>query len=81
MEQRLQCKDCMRVRYRVDKMDVVSVALPAREKPADPTKTNDGELKREWEDVALKTCLDTLTAPEGLEYFCPSCGRGVVAVK
>jgi ubiquitin carboxyl-terminal hydrolase 5/13 len=32
MEQRLQCTDCKRVRYRMDKMDVVSVAVPATEK-------------------------------------------------
>jgi ubiquitin carboxyl-terminal hydrolase 5/13 len=76
MEQRLQCGVCKRVRYRVDKTDVVSVALPSREKGV---VVDQG--KKEWEEVSLKTCLDTLTAPEALEYACPSCGRNVTAVK
>jgi len=74
MEQRLQCGNCKRVRYRVDKMDVVSVALPARERVVD-------QEKKEWEEVSLKTCLDGLTASEALEYACPSCVQSVVAVK
>ena len=55
-------------------MDVVSVALPARERVVD-------QEKKEWEEVSLKTCLDGLTASEALEYACPSCVQSVVAVK
>jgi ubiquitin carboxyl-terminal hydrolase 5/13 len=75
MEQRLQCTDCKKVRYRVDKMDVVSVAVPATE------KGKDGEGRSIWEEVQLETCLDILTAPEALEYACPACGKNVVATK
>jgi ubiquitin carboxyl-terminal hydrolase 5/13 len=75
MEQRLQCGNCGRVSYRTDKMDVVSIALPAREKAVD------GEGKKSWEDVGLKSCLDTLMLPEALEYGCPSCDLKVLAMK
>jgi ubiquitin carboxyl-terminal hydrolase 5/13 len=43
MEQRLQCGECQGVRYRVDRMDIVSVPVTAKEKGKDP----DG--KTEWE--------------------------------
>jgi ubiquitin carboxyl-terminal hydrolase 5/13 len=72
MEQRLQCGDCKRVRYRVDKMDDVSISLPARERP---------EGGKKWEEVTLEMCLDALVAPEALEYACPSCDRNVIAIK
>lgn len=75
MEQRLQCGDCKKVRYRVDSMDVVSVAVPALEKG----KNEDG--KTLYEEVKLWTCLDGLLGIEGLEYGCPSCGKSVNALK
>lgn len=75
MEQRLQCSDCKKVRYRVDEMDVVSVAVPATEKGKD----NDGKIL--YEDVQLTRCLDALLGVEALEYGCPSCQRKVNALK
>jgi ubiquitin carboxyl-terminal hydrolase 5/13 len=88
MEQRLQCGACKRVRYRVDKMDVLSVSVPARKKPeqdaANPTDASaagDQKQKTEWEAVHFETCLAALTVPEALEYHCPACARGVIATK
>lgn len=75
MEQRLQCGDCKRVRYMVNKMDVVSVAVPACERGKDP----DG--KPLWEEVQLRESLDILTGAEALEYACPACGKNVIATK
>ncbi|CAL1697115.1 unnamed protein product [Somion occarium] len=75
MEQRLQCGDCKRVRYRVDEADVASVPVPKREKGTDQ------EGKTIFEDVALKECLDILTGVEALEYTCPSCEKRVIATK
>ncbi|KIP02239.1 hypothetical protein PHLGIDRAFT_32271 [Phlebiopsis gigantea 11061_1 CR5-6] len=75
MEQRLQCGECARVRYRVDAADVVSVPVPKREKGVD------GEGKAQFEDVALAECLDVLTGVEALEYTCPSCQKQVIAHK
>ncbi|OBZ78711.1 Ubiquitin carboxyl-terminal hydrolase 14 [Grifola frondosa] len=75
MEQRLECGECKRVRYRVDGMDVISVPVPAREKGKD----EDG--KTVFEEVPLKECLDILTGVEALEYTCPSCHKNVIATK
>lgn len=75
MEQRLQCGDCKKVRYRVDPMDVVSVAVAQKEKGKD----EDGKML--WEDVQLKESLDALTSIEALEYTCPSCNKQVIATK
>ncbi|RDB31082.1 Ubiquitin carboxyl-terminal hydrolase 14 [Hypsizygus marmoreus] len=85
-EQRLQCADCKRVRYRTDAMDVVSVAVPAVEKSMDVDvdvegKDKDAERKTQYEDVQLTECLDNLVGVEALEYSCPACGKSVHALK
>ena len=75
MEQRLQCTDCKKVRYRVDNADVVSVTVPAKEKGKD----DDG--KSIYQEVQLSDCLDSLLGMEALEYACPSCSKNVQALK
>jgi ubiquitin carboxyl-terminal hydrolase 5/13 len=75
-EQRLQCGECKRVRYRVDSQDTVSVPVPATEKPK-----VQGEDKTEYEPVDLLACLEMLTGVEALEYKCPSCNKNVIAQK
>jgi ubiquitin carboxyl-terminal hydrolase 5/13 len=75
MEQRLQCGECQRVRYRVDATDVASVPVPKREKGVD------AEGKVQYEEVQLKECLDGLIGIEALEYTCPSCQKQVIAKK
>lgn len=75
MEQRLQCADCKKVRYRTDAMDVVSVAVPVKEKGSD----DNGKVI--YEDVSLGECLDGLFKTEALEYACPSCKKPVHALK
>lgn len=75
LEQRLQCAECKRVRYRVDGADTVSVAVPAME------KGKDAEGKVLYEDVALTSCFEALLSPETLEYSCPSCSKNVHAHK
>ena len=75
MEQRLQCGECARVRYRVDATDVASVPVPKREKGVD----EDG--KPQYEEVQLKECLDIWAGTEALEYQCPACQKKVIATK
>ncbi|THG97579.1 hypothetical protein EW026_g4443 [Hermanssonia centrifuga] len=75
MEQRLQCNECNKVRYRVDATDVGSVPVPKRENGVD----EDGKII--YEEVSLKECLDILTGPEALEYTCPACQKQVLALK
>ncbi|KAL1937656.1 hypothetical protein VTO73DRAFT_12931 [Trametes versicolor] len=75
MEQRLECGDCKRVRYRVDATDTVSVPVPVKE------KGKDADGKTMYEDVQLKECLDIVTGTEALEYQCPGCQKKVIATK
>lgn len=75
MEQRLECGECKRVRYRTDNVDVLSVPVPAKE------KGKDADGKTLYEDVQLKECLDMVTGAEALEYTCPACQKGVIATK
>ncbi|KAF8642475.1 hypothetical protein AX16_009476 [Volvariella volvacea WC 439] len=75
LEQRLQCNDCKKVRYRQDETDVLSIAVPAEENG----KNEDG--KTIYKDVALWDCLESLLGTEALEYSCPSCQKSVIATK
>ena len=72
MEQRLQCLNCRKVRYRVDEQDNISVPVPVRRKEANGV-TNGEEKGAEFEPVTLKECLDIFTAPDTVELTCSSC--------
>lgn len=73
MEQRLQCMACKKVRYREDEQDNISIPVPVRRKPKDPSSAGQ-DSKDEFESVTLKECLDTFTAFERVELTCPACG-------
>lgn len=80
MEQRLQCLNCRRVRYRTDEQDNISIPVPVRRKPAPhTTSTADNSDKSaapkgaDFEPVTLKECLDIFTSPDTVELTCPSC--------
>ncbi|EPQ61322.1 ubiquitinyl hydrolase [Gloeophyllum trabeum ATCC 11539] len=75
MEQRLQCGDCKKVRYRVDEVDTISVPVLATE------VGKDEEGRTLWKDVELMECLNAVVAPEALEYTCPACQKKVLATK
>ncbi|KAI0757733.1 ubiquitin carboxyl-terminal hydrolase 14 [Daedaleopsis nitida] len=75
MEQRLECGECKRVRYRVDGCDTASVPVPAKE------TGKDVEGKVLYEDIPLKECIEILTGTEALEYQCPGCQKKVIATK
>ncbi|THH30270.1 hypothetical protein EUX98_g3935 [Antrodiella citrinella] len=75
MEQRLQCSSCMKVRYRVDEMDVATVPVPKHE------KGQDAEGKVLHEESDFLNSLRMLTGLENLEYTCPSCQKQVIASK
>jgi ubiquitin carboxyl-terminal hydrolase 5/13 len=63
------------VRYRVDAMDVVSVAVPVQEKEKDA----DGKII--YTEVQLAQTLEALLGTEALEYGCPHCQKTVHAIK
>ncbi|KAK0537717.1 ubiquitin C-terminal hydrolase Ubp14 [Tilletia horrida] len=80
LEERLQCTECKRVRYKVHNEDSgISVPVPLRPKPqaegeSDPSKV-------EYEPVELSECLDLFTAPTDLEYNCSACKKKVAATQ
>jgi ubiquitin carboxyl-terminal hydrolase 5/13 len=79
MEQRLQCVNCKKVRYRTDEQENISIPVPIRRIPKDATmEVTDSEgkekEKEEFEPVSLKECLEIFTADEMVELTCSSCG-------
>ncbi|OCK79184.1 ubiquitin carboxyl-terminal hydrolase 14 [Lepidopterella palustris CBS 459.81] len=79
MEQRLQCLNCRKVRYRTDEQENISVPIPIRRIPKDSkieVSNSQGKEaeKEEFEAVTLKECLDNFTADEIVELTCPACG-------
>ncbi|GAB7366655.1 hypothetical protein MBLNU230_g8638t1 [Neophaeotheca triangularis] len=78
LEQKLQCLNCKKVRYRQDEQENISVAVPITRLPQGDVQMGDGAEgdKKEdvqFEPVTLKQCLDDFTAPETVELTCPSC--------
>ncbi|EED23612.1 ubiquitin C-terminal hydrolase, putative [Talaromyces stipitatus ATCC 10500] len=70
LEQRLQCLDCGKVRYKYDEQDNISLQVPARplvsKKSLEQTTT--------YETVTMKECLDIFTGEEVVELKCSGCG-------
>ncbi|CCF54026.1 hypothetical protein NDA11_007407 [Ustilago hordei] len=103
LEQRLECSECHKVRYSVEKQDAgLSLPVPIRQKVVQEEKANgkqpaegvhaateaiatstatSNQTAAEYEPVSLVECLDIFTAPEELEYNCPSCKKKVTATK
>lgn len=75
LEQRLQCGTCLKVRYRVDEEDVLSLPVPAVE------QGKDAEGKTLYREVQLEELLAMFAAEDTLEYNCPSCSKSVIAAK
>lgn len=76
MEQKLQCLNCKRVRYRTDEQDNVSIPVPVRRKQIvnGENQAADAPKGSEFEPVSLKECLDIFTASTTVELTCPACG-------
>jgi ubiquitin carboxyl-terminal hydrolase 5/13 len=76
MEQRLQCLNCKRVRYRTDEQDNISIPVPVRRKQVDNGQGGAIEAPKgfEFEPVSLKECLDIFTGTAAVELTCPACG-------
>jgi len=79
LEQRLQCINCKKVRYRTDEQENISIPVPIRRITKDTAmEVTDAEgkdkPKEEFEPVTLKECLDIFTADEMVELTCAACG-------
>jgi ubiquitin carboxyl-terminal hydrolase 5/13 len=73
MEQRLQCLNCKRVRYRTDEQDNISVPVPVRRLKVDKIEGEEAQKGAEFESIPLKECLDIFTGEEVVELTCPAC--------
>lgn len=79
MEQKLQCQNCKKVKYRQDEMENISVAVPIKRIPQQDTQMGDGvkeadeKDKEAFEPVTLQQCLDDFTAAESVELTCSAC--------
>lgn len=75
MEQRLQCLNCKKVRYRRDEQDNISIPVPVRKITSSFGSTSSGKDNADvYEPVLLKQCLDSFTSEEIVELTCSSCG-------
>jgi len=88
LEQRLQCVGCSKVRYRTDFQDNISVPVPVRRIPTEPSdvETKEGDKEKDknkdvFEPVTIKECFDIFTADEIVGFNCPSCGKDTKATK
>jgi ubiquitin carboxyl-terminal hydrolase 5/13 len=69
MEQRLQCLNCKKVRYRSDEQDNISIPVPVRQVAGEAASTS----KPSFETITLKECFDIFTAADVVELTCPAC--------
>ncbi|KAJ1723015.1 ubiquitin C-terminal hydrolase Ubp14 [Coemansia erecta] len=78
-EERLQCSECSRVRYKTQK--VSSASLPVIKRPvAEPSDGLDSQAQ--LAPVSLKECLDLMTSDETVDgYNCPQCQKPTTAIK
>ncbi|KAJ3293305.1 hypothetical protein HK104_004606 [Borealophlyctis nickersoniae] len=67
LEQRLQCFECERVRYRTESSSSLTLRVPAKK---DSTKVADGQ-KPEYLPVGFDECLETVLGDEMREFQCP----------
>jgi ubiquitin carboxyl-terminal hydrolase 5/13 len=77
MEQRLQCLNCKKVRYRIDEQDNISIPVPFRkiaQRLAVSEENGKDTRVDEYEAVTLKECLDIFTSEEIVELTCSACG-------
>ncbi|PTU20180.1 hypothetical protein P175DRAFT_0481218 [Aspergillus ochraceoroseus IBT 24754] len=69
MEQRLQCLQCKKVRYKTDEQDNISMPVPAHRLAGSSGLSPLGPFA----PVTLFDCLDAFTAEETVDLRCPSC--------
>lgn len=74
MEQRLQCLNCRRVRYRDDVQDNISILVPARKIEGKELQDGSEEAKDVYKSVTLEECLDHFTAEDVVQLSCQACG-------
>ncbi|RKP10740.1 hypothetical protein THASP1DRAFT_34034 [Thamnocephalis sphaerospora] len=77
LEERLQCFDCKRVRYRQQPTNCLQLPVPAR-RLGDVSEEG---AESQYERTSLQSCFDAFASTESLEWRCPQCERTTVALK
>lgn len=77
-DQRLECKNCHKVRYRTENQENLSLAVPSQ---VESEVEVDGKLEKQYKTVKLLECFDDFTKNEEVEFSCKSCGQSNGAVK
>ncbi|KAE8233407.1 hypothetical protein CF326_g1554 [Tilletia indica] len=82
LEERLQCMECRRVRYKIHNEDSgISVPVPLRPKSTTTSTSDSDPSKVEYEPVELTECLELFTSPSEIEYSCAACNKKVTATQ
>ncbi|TPX36157.1 hypothetical protein SmJEL517_g01651 [Synchytrium microbalum] len=85
LEQRLVCTDCGKVRYKKDDATELALRVPAKKTPVAATKADNVEMTdnkvEEFMPSTFEDCLALTLSDEAMEYQCPSCHRGTLAMK
>ncbi|KAI9506640.1 hypothetical protein BX070DRAFT_240641 [Coemansia spiralis] len=82
VEERLQCLECKRVRYQVQKSS--SISIPVIKRPLEEQEPSSGDSQKQlkFAPVSIGECMDLMFGEEELEgYSCPSCNKPTSAVK
>ncbi|GAA6016937.1 hypothetical protein JCM11491_006918 [Sporobolomyces phaffii] len=80
-EERLECTECRRVRYKKQEQEGVSLPVPVRRTTTTGGDGAGAEAKEAFEPVRLEECLENLVAPQEIEYACAACQRKTTALK
>lgn len=75
-EQRLECVNCHKVRYRTE--DQENLAIPV---PINVDKESEDPLENTYKPVELEECLKSYTSPEDVQFKCKSCGESKGGIK
>ncbi|KAJ1770172.1 ubiquitin C-terminal hydrolase Ubp14 [Coemansia sp. RSA 1843] len=88
-EERLQCLECKKVRYKTQKASPISIPVikrrldqPQRQQAKSESTDKKQEQEQEYAPVSITECLDAMVGDEHVEgYHCPSCNKPTTAVK
>ncbi|TPX51477.1 hypothetical protein SeMB42_g00703 [Synchytrium endobioticum] len=82
LEQRLQCTECGKVRYKKDSAADIALRVPAKKaSKSESAHSTDGKKGEEFLPVTFEECLAMTLNDEVMEYQCPSCRHGTIALK
>ncbi|KAJ2396706.1 ubiquitin C-terminal hydrolase Ubp14 [Coemansia sp. RSA 2559] len=81
-EDRLQCSECRKVRYKTQKASSISIPIIKRVLDKTQNQQADSADSLEYAPVSITECLDKMVGEEEVkDYRCPSCDKLTTAIK